>query len=75
MSNVIVTPEFLNLESPRLAKAILEHIITHADIVGEDRAGHPVMRFEFSCEPWMMEKLASYGAAGDDLEAEPDEEA
>ena len=64
MSNVVVTPEFLNLESPRLARAILEHVIAHADIVGEDPAGRPIIRFEFVCPPWLMDKLAAYGCCG-----------
>ncbi|MGI9449096.1 MAG: hypothetical protein ACR2QH_00320 [Geminicoccaceae bacterium] len=71
MTDVIVTPQFLNLESPRLAKAILEHIIAHANIVGEDAGGRPVLRFEFACDPWLMDKLASYGAVDEDREAEP----
>ena len=73
MSKIIVTPEFLNLESPHLARAILEHIIANGDIVGEDLHGRPVIRFEFACDPWLMNKLASYGAAGEDLEPEPEE--
>lgn len=73
MSNVVVTPEFLNLESPRLARAVLEHIIANGDIVGEDIGGRPVIRFEFPCDPWLMDKLASYGVAGEDLEPEPEE--
>jgi hypothetical protein len=75
MSNVVVTPEFLNLEAPRLARAILEHVIAHADIVGEDPAGSPIMRFEFVCPPWLMDKLAAYGAAGEDIEPEPKDSA
>ncbi|MDH3663256.1 MAG: hypothetical protein OEU92_25095 [Alphaproteobacteria bacterium] len=73
MSNVIVTPEFLNLESPQLAKAVLEHIIAHADIVGEDPGGCPIMRFEFVCPPWLMDKLAALGVAGEHIDAEPDD--
>ncbi len=72
MSNVFVTPNFLNLESPLITRAILKHIIAHADIVGEDAGGRPVLRFEFACEPWLIDKLASYGAAEEDAEAEVD---
>lgn len=75
MSNVIVTPEFINFEAPRLARAVLEHIIAQADVVGEDPAGHPIMRFEFVCPPWLMDKLAAYGAAGEDIEPEPEDSA
>ncbi|MGH1478938.1 MAG: hypothetical protein ACRBM6_09500 [Geminicoccales bacterium] len=46
MSQIIVTPEFLSLEAPHLSRAILEHIIANADIVGEDVGGRPVLRFE-----------------------------
>lgn len=72
MSHVIVTPEFLNLESPYLARAILEYIVANADIVGEDIGGRPIMRFEFACDTWLQDKLASDGAAGEDLEPEPE---
>ena len=51
----------------------LEQIIAHADIVGEDPAGRPIMRFEFVCPPWLMDKLAAYGAAGEDMEPEPED--
>lgn len=73
MTNIIVTPEFLNLEAPRLAKAVLDHIIAHADIVGEDPSGMAIMRFEFVCPPWLLDKLAAYGAADEHMEAEPDD--
>lgn len=73
MSNVIVTPEFLNLEAPRLARAVLEQIIANADIVGENPDGRPIMRFEFVCPPWLMDKLAAYGAAGEDMELESED--
>ena len=75
MSNLVITAEFMNLESPHLAKAILAHVIANADIVGEDLRGRPIMRFEFSCESWLMDKLAVFGAEDEDLEAEPDEAA
>ncbi len=39
MSQIIVTPEFLNLEAPPLLRVILEHIIANADIVGADVGG------------------------------------
>ena len=73
MSNVIVTPEFLNLEAPRLAKVVLEHIIAHADVVGEDPCGRPIIRFEFVCPSWLMDKLAAYGAADEHMEADPED--
>lgn len=73
MSKVIVTPEFLNLESPHLTRAVLEHIIASGDIVGEDIGGRPVMRFEFVCDPWLLDKLAGYGTADEDMEPEPEE--
>ena len=31
------------------------------------------MRFEFACDAWLQDKLASYGAVGEDLEPEPEE--
>lgn len=73
MSNVIVMPEFLNLESPCLARALLKHIVEHAEIVGEDMSGRPVMRFEFVCPPWLMDKLAALSVDGENLEVEPED--
>lgn len=73
MGSIIVTPEFLDLEPPRLARAVLEQIIAHADIVERDSAGHPIMHFEFVCPPWLMDKLAAYGATGEDMEPEPED--
>ena len=75
MSKVVVTPEFMNLEAPELSRAILAHIIAHADLVGHDLSGRPVLRFEFACDPWLMDKLAAFGASSEDLETEPDEAA
>lgn len=39
MSQFIVTPEFLRLDMPPLSRAILEHMIANADILGEDVGG------------------------------------
>lgn len=74
MSEIIVTPEFINLESPPVMRALLRHIVEHADIIGEDIAGLPVLRLEFSCAPWLIDKLAAFDASREDHEAEPDKE-
>lgn len=71
MDRIVVTPEFIDIEASPVARALLAHIIDHADIVSHDHAGRPVMRFEFSCEPWLLDKLAAFGASREDLEAEP----
>jgi hypothetical protein len=71
MGKVIVTPVFVDLEHPAIARAIVEHILEHADLVGHDARGRPVMRFEFPVEDWMIDKLAVFGAAGSDLEPDP----
>lgn len=75
MSKVLITPEFINLESPPVMRALLHQISDRADIVGHDLSGKPVLRFEFVCDPWLLDKLAAFGASDDDLEAEPEEAA
>jgi len=75
MSKVLITPEFINLESPPVMRALLQHIFDRADIVGHDPSGHPVLRLEFGCDPWLMDKLAAFGTRDDDLELEPEEAA
>lgn len=75
MSVVSITPQFVDLEAPAVTRALLRHIISHADIVGRDWRGRPVMRFEFAAEPWMLDKLASYGAKDEDLEDDDPAEA
>jgi len=73
MSEAIVTPDFLNLELSRLEKAILEHILAHADTMSEDPGGRPVIRFEFVCPAWLKDKLVAQGAAGEHIKTEPED--
>ena len=75
MSKVLITPEFINLESPPVMRALLHYIFDGADIVDCDPSGRPVMRFEFACDSWLLDKLAAFGASDDDLEAETEEAA
>jgi hypothetical protein len=70
MAAIIVTPEFIDIENPLVARALLGHIVEHANIVGEDLHGRPVMRFEFTAEAWLLDKLAAVGARQADLEPE-----
>ena len=68
MAKVITTPEFVDIDHPLVARALLRHIVDDADIVGTDARGRPVMRFEFAAEPWLLDKLAAMGAGEEDLE-------
>ncbi|MFO1067049.1 MAG: hypothetical protein U1E14_00815 [Geminicoccaceae bacterium] len=68
MAAVIVTPEFINLEHPAILHAILLHLVENADVIGHDRRGLPVLRFEFVAHPWLLDKLAALGAAEEDFE-------
>jgi hypothetical protein len=68
MGTIRTTPQFIDLEHPEVARALLRHIVDGADIVGEDLRGRPVMRFEFAAEPWLIDKLATLGAAEEDKE-------
>ena len=71
MSKVVITPECINLESPPVMRALLHHLFDHADIVDHDQAGRPILRFEFTCAPWLMDKLSSFNASRADFEPEP----
>ena len=76
-ARIIVTPEFVDIDHPLIARALLRHIVEHAEVVGQDHKGRAVMRFEFAAEPWLLDKLAVMGARDEDLEdddpAEDDE--
>jgi hypothetical protein len=67
-ARIIVTPEFVDLDHPLIARALLRHIVEHADIVSQDHKGRAVMRFEFAAEPWMIDKLAALGTKEEYLE-------
>ena len=68
MAAVIVTPEFIDLDAPAISRALLRHIVHHADRIGIDTRGREVLRFEFAAPPWLLDKLACLGAAAEDLE-------
>ena len=40
----VVTPEFIDIEAPPIMRAIIGHVLDHADVVVEDRQGRPVLR-------------------------------
>lgn len=54
-------------------RALLDHIFSHANVMDHDIAGAPILRFEFVCAPCLMDKLSSFNALLEDLEADPDE--
>ena len=54
-ARIIVTPEFVDIDHPLIARALLRHIVEHADIVGQDHKGRAVLRFEFAAEPWLLD--------------------
>ena len=64
-----VTAEFIDVDHPLIARALLRHIVEHADIVGEDHKGRAVTRFEFAAEPWPIDKLAVVAADAEMEEA------
>ncbi|MEO1020147.1 MAG: hypothetical protein AAFY56_21035 [Pseudomonadota bacterium] len=66
--------QLINLDDPETTRALLRHIVDRGDVVGEDLTWRPVLRFEFAAEPWLLDKLANLGAAGDELEAESDQD-
>jgi hypothetical protein len=64
----IITPEFIDLEAPPIMRALLGHILDHADIAGEDAKGRSILRLELPCESWLIDKLAAFGARHEDRE-------
>lgn len=70
MPAMIVTPQFVDLEHPVVARELLRHIVEHGDIVGNDVRGRTILRFELVAEPWLLDKLAALGARAEDLEDE-----
>lgn len=68
MADLVIPPEFLDLEHPTVLRALLRHIVEHADCEGTDAFGRPVLRFEFACEEWLLDKLAALGAGDTELE-------
>ena len=73
MAELSTPAAFLDLEHPTVLRALLRHIVEHADCDGVDAYGRPVLRFEFACEAWLLDKLAALGAGDEDLE--PDDHA
>jgi hypothetical protein len=49
-------------------RALLRHIVEHADMAGVDAFGRPILRFEFAADDWLLDKLAALGAAADEME-------
>ena len=74
MSKVVITPERISLESLPVMRALLQHLFDHGDIVGHDPTGKPILRFEFACAPWLMDKISSFSASREDLEPAPIED-
>ena len=68
MADLVIPPEFIDLEHPTVLRALLRHIVEHADCEGVDAFGRPVLRFEFACEAWLLDKLATLDAGDEDLE-------
>ena len=68
MAELSIPPEFIDLEHPTVLRALIRHIVEHADCDGVDAHGRPVLRFEFACEAWLLDKLAALGAGDEDLE-------
>jgi hypothetical protein len=75
MAAVIITPQYVDIEAPAITRALLRHIVRHGDVVGMDRRGRTVLRFELAAEPWLLDKLATLGAEEEDREdADPAED-
>lgn len=74
MKKIVVTREFVNVESPPVMQAMIGLFLEHVHIAGHDARGWPILSFEFACAPWLVDKLAAFHATCEDLEPEPAEE-
>ena len=68
MTTIDHPAQWIDLESPTVLRSLLRHIVEHADVAGIDAFGRPVLRFEFACEHWLLDKLAALGATAEDME-------
>lgn len=65
-------PVFADVETLPVMRAMLGHIIAHANIVGHDLHGRPVLRFEFAGEDALPDILAGFKTSDKDDPAEDD---
>lgn len=68
MAAVIVTPEFIDIDHPLIARAMLHHIISHGDVMSRDASGRTVLHFELAAPDWLLDKLAALGGGDEDRE-------
>ena len=47
-----------------------EWLLSSLTDIGADDRGWPIIQHEFACPPWLLEKLAAYGARNEDLQEE-----
>lgn len=73
MATVIVTPEFIDIDHPLIARAVLRHIISHGDVAGRDAHGRTVLHFELAASDWLLDKLAALGAGDEDRDPREDD--
>lgn len=68
MGRARVSPEYIDIDHPAVTRAILMEILDNTHVVGVDDRGWPIIRHEFACPPWLLDKLACYGSHDIDLE-------
>ena len=66
---VAMLPHSINVEAPPIMRAVLRHILETGDVLGRDASGRVVLTL--AVDEWLLDKLAAFGAAAEDLE--PDE--
>jgi len=71
MAKVVHEPVFIDLEDPAIMREMILHILEGGHIEGHDHQGRAIMTFSFPIEPWMIDRLATFNVADEDLEAEP----
>ncbi len=54
------------------ARALLQHLLEHGDVVGTDTAGRTII--QLAVDDWTLEKLTTFDADGAELEDEGDGE-
>jgi hypothetical protein len=61
-------PHSINVEAPPTMRAVLRQILETGDVLGRDASGRVVLTL--AIDEWLLDKLAAFDAAAEDLEPE-----
>ncbi len=60
----------LNLEHPAILRALLAQVVRSGDVLGPAGPGRTILAV--TVDDWVIDQLATFGAADEDLEPEED---